>query len=152
MTVLDIVGRQAVRLAPLSHIANDTASQAFPRGVRAGGDISGDLIGPFANAVGIAEHIVWRYGAPLVRPSATVANWLPTALGLDLFDLVDVTSTQLHVSAKVMEIVGLTETVHRAAPDAEFIETVFQLQEAKVVAPFFTWDVSVWDGPDLWAY
>ena len=80
-------------------------------------------------------------------------NWLPTQFQIDLFDVVDVTSVQLKVSALKFEIVGMTERVNRA-PDnlAVHFVTVYQLQEQKVHAMFFTTDVSHLDGADLLAY
>jgi hypothetical protein len=148
-----VAGRQAVREPSVTHSADDLTSEALPRGIRAGPEISGDFVGAFASAIGISEHMVWRYGTPTKRPSLTVENWLPTQFQIDLFDVISFTSVQLKVSALKFEIVGLTERVDRA-PDnlAYHVVTTYQLQEQKVHAMFFTLDVSELDGADELAY
>lgn len=155
VTALSIEGRQAVRDPSFTYSSDDTASQAFPRGIRAGAEISGDFVGPKAEARGIAQHMTWRYGDPSLRPSATVENWLPIALEHDLFDTVAFTSAQLRATGVVFEMVGITEEWRRAptSPIAPHVITTYQWQQQKATVPLFRLDSSLLDGdPDVLAY
>ena len=141
VTVFAVYGDQAVRDPAQTHTANDLASQPLPRGIRAGPEINGDLVGAFASAIGISEHMVWRYGEPLKRPSVTIENWFG-GLAFDLYDVVSFTSAQLKVSTLAFEIVGLSETFSRAADNgAVFWSTTYQWQQRVDHVAFFTLDV-----------
>lgn len=156
---LRIAGRLVRRALPLTVKAEDPTSedQVTGYGVRTGVPLSGSLIGAQAAAQGICDAIVFRFAQPKKRPLMTVVNDFPTMLGLELYDIIDVTVAQLSVSAKVMEIVGLTGRANRAAetPDGplSLYEFDYQLQEATLQEPqeFFTSDVSTSDGPDVLA-
>lgn len=149
---LQIDGRQAVRDPSFTYTANDLPSQALPRGVRAGPEISGDFVGPKAEARGIAQHVVWRYGQATIRPQVVIENWLPVGFEIDLFDLISFTANQLTVSASVYEIVGLVEEINRAVDGAYHVVQTFQLQQHNTHVAFFTLDSSHLDGLDLLAY
>lgn len=151
-----LYGREAVREPEQTFTANDAGSQAFPRGVRAGPDISGDMVGVMASARGISQHLVFRYAGlplgdgltPMKRPSLTVVNWLPHALQTDLFDVYAFTSIQLQADGILFEVVGLDETVDRAPTVGDpYIATTYQLQEARLQTPvtWFTLDESALD-------
>jgi hypothetical protein len=108
ITSLHISGALAKRGNSVSAIEDDTASQAGARGIRAGPEISGDLVGVLANAQGIAAHIVWRYADPQFRPTATVINWIPDQFEIDLYDIVSITVAELQMTSRLFEVVGLT--------------------------------------------
>lgn len=147
VTKLLVRGRLAVRLLPQSATTDDPTSQTAPRGVRSGSEISGDYVGPLPAAQGMADHMVWRFANPMKRPSVTVHNWFPDMYERDLLDLVAATSTQLAVTARIFEIVGLTETSDCAHPDAIHHVIDYVLQESRVQEPtdWFTWDTTEWD-------
>ena len=146
VSVFMVMGDQAVRDPAQTHTANDLASQPLPRGIRAGPAISGDFVGPFAAAIGISEHMVWRYGNPLKRPSVTIENWFG-GLAFDLYDVVSFTSAQLKVSALAFEIVGLSETFSRAADSGAVLwSTTYQFQQRADHNRFFTLDTDPLDG------
>lgn len=135
---LSVIGRQAVREPEITHTALDTTSARLPRGVRAGPEITGDFVGPHALAVGISEHMVWRYANPTKRPSLTVENWLPTAFQIDLFDLITMTSVQLKATTIRFEITGLSEVADRAPSTGSGVHwvTTYQLQEARLQSSY----------------
>jgi hypothetical protein len=155
VTSLSIEGRLARRATAESYIADDLTSQAGPRGIRAGSDISGDWVGGIATAGGIAEHVVWRYGSPQYRPSVTIHNWLPEMFEVDLFDVITVTIAQLGMTARHFEVVGLTLEGRIAASAAvcHHILTLV-LQECRVQADpgWFILDTSLLNGTDILAY
>jgi hypothetical protein len=129
---LSVEGRLARRLPTESHEANDTTSQAAPRGIRAGGEIGNEYLGVIASAAGIAEHVVWRYGDPQLRPTLTIHNWFPTQFDLDLYDLISFTSTELGMTARLFEIVGVTHEGRVAATTVQHHVVTYVLQECKV--------------------
>lgn len=156
ITMFSLYGMEAVREPEQTYTAENADSQAFPRGVRAGPDIAGDMVGVMASARGIAQHLIFRYSGmpvgeelvPMKRPSLTVVNWLPDALERDLYDIVAVNSVQLRADGILFEIVGLNEQVNRAPNTGDvYIVTTYQLQEARLQTPFtwFTLDVSALD-------
>jgi hypothetical protein len=146
---LSIQGRLARRAPAESAIANDPASQAAFRGVRAGSDITGDWIGVLASARGLAQHVVWRYGNPQYRPTMTVEDSFPAQGDLDLYDTIAVTIDALGITGRLFEIVGLTHTVAQG-----LVSTVYVLQESRVQTDpgWFILDESLLDGTDILAY
>jgi hypothetical protein len=104
----------------------------------------------------MARHIVWRFGDNQYRPTLTVENWLPTQFSLDLFDRIAITSTQLGVTARIFEIVGLTHhCILAAATGAVHHVVTYTLQESRVqtATSWMTWDSTVWDdASEPWAY
>lgn len=151
---LSIEGSIARRLPDQSHIAEDLTSQGGSRGVRAGGDISGAYVGVLATATGIAEHVVWRYGNPQLRPTITVENWFPYMFDIDLFDIIAYTSTQQNVADRLFEVVGLTHESDVAATNAVHHTVTYVLQECRVQSDpgWFILDTSTLDGDDVLAY
>jgi hypothetical protein len=151
---LTIEGSLARRLPDESHVANDATSQALPRGVRAGADISGPFVGGFAAARGIAEHVVWRYSDVQARPTITVVNWFPEMLEVDLYDVIAFTSGQLGLAARLFEVVGLTIDGRHGADLAVESEVTYTLQECRVQSDpgWFVLDLSLLDGTDVLAY
>jgi len=153
---LAVLGRLVVRGPAITVVEEDLTSSAPPRGVRSGPDIQGDFVGTIASARGMAQHIVWRYATPLLRPSITVANWLPNQFDLDLYDILSITIPSLDISAKLFEIVGLEHKGIMAAEAGKvYHESTFQLQESRVQSPkaWFTWDVDKWTtGPGVLGY
>lgn len=151
---LVITGRKVERGLEQGVVVDDLASQAPPRGIRAGADISGDLIGSHAAGFGLATHIVWRFASPQLRPSVSVQNWIPEQFQLDLLDLLDLTSGQLKEDARLFEIVGLQHHCDFASPEGVLHKTDYVVAESRVQTPttWFTWDTSVWDGDDNWSY
>lgn len=154
VTALSVEGSLARRLEQQSAQADDTTSQAAPRGIREGSEIGNEYLGVIASARGIAEHVVWRYGDPQLRPTLTVVNWLPTQFNLDLFDVISFTSTQLGMTAQLFEIVGLTHTAIVASSTIQYHTVTYVLQESKVQADpgWFILDSSLLDGADILAY
>lgn len=134
VTALSIEGRLARRLEQQSTVSDDTTSQAAPRGIRAGGEIGNEYLGVMASAVGIAEHVIWRYGNPQLRPTLTVENWFPEMFELDLYDVISFTSTQLGMTARLFEIVGLRHQANIAATSVQHHTVTYVLQECKVQA------------------
>lgn len=154
-TDLSIEGRLIRRAPEESYTANNfTSADVNARGFREGPEISGEYVGAMASAVGIAEHIVWRYGSPQLRPSLTVENWMPEMFQLDLYDTIAFTSSHLAMSARIFEIVGLTLTCELAAPTVQHHVATYQLQECKVQADpgWFVLDTSELDDTDILAY
>lgn len=131
VTQLAVNGQLARRLPQESYEENDTTSQSGSRGVRAGGEISGEYLGVLASARGIAQHVVWRYGNPQLRPTLTVENWFPTMFTLDLYDTISFTSTQLGMTAVIFEIIGLTHTADVAATTVQHHTVTYVLQESR---------------------
>lgn len=129
---LSVEGRLVRRAPAESYQKDDTGSQSNGRGVRAGSEISGEYLGVLAEARGIADHVVYRYASPQLRPTLTVENWLPDQFDRDLFDILAVTIAQLSMSARHFEIVGLTHTCDLAAPTAVHHTTTYVLQECAV--------------------
>ena len=163
LTALSITGYIVDRAPSATYSADDTASQALPRGVREAPEVGGDLAGPLVTAQGLADHVVWRFaGMPtrggVLRPTATVVNWLPHAFRWDLYDTLALTIAQLNTSARVFEVVGLSEVWTVAASAAQVsVTTAYQLQERRVQPgdgspTFFTLGTSVLDGADVLAY
>lgn len=154
VTQLSVEGRLARRLLAESHEANNTTSQDFPRGVRVGGELSSEYIGVIATARGLAEHVVWRFGNPQLRPTLTVTNWLPEQFELDLYDVIAFTSTQLKMDARLFEIVGLTHEGRHAATGVIEHLTTYVLQECRAQTDpgWFTLDSSELDGSDVLHY
>lgn len=158
VTSLDIFGHLVQRGSVESVVIDDTTSQAGSRGIRAGSELSGDYLGTLSTAKGFAQHIVWRFGNPLYRPTMKVVNWMPEQFDLDLFDRIAFTSSQLKVDARIFEIVGLTHHGVMAALENDnpvvYHETTYVLQESRVqeATQWFTTDVSTSDGPDKLAY
>jgi hypothetical protein len=155
VTGLSIEGRLARRGVAESHVADDLTSQAGPRGIRSGSEISGDWVGVLASARGIAEHVVWRYGSPQYRPTLTIHNWFPEMFEVDLYDVIAVTIAQLGMTARHFEIVGLTHE-GRIAASATVCHHILTLvlQECRVQADpgWFILDSSLLDGADVLAY
>jgi hypothetical protein len=147
---LVVEGRLARRLVAESVVEDNTASQAPPRGVRAGAPIAGDFVGVLASARGIASHVVWRYGDPQYRPTLTVEDWLPGMLEIDLYDILEVTIYQLGATLR-FEVVGLTITL---AKDALLPVVTYVLQQCRVQTDpgWFIVGTSLLDGPDVLAY
>jgi hypothetical protein len=112
---LTIQGSIARRAPAESWIADDLTSQALPRGVRSGSEISGEYVGTLSAARGIAEHVVWRYATPQTRPTITVENWLPYQYQVEIGDLIAYTSPQLGVTSVLFEVVGITHDGNLAA-------------------------------------
>lgn len=163
VTSLHIEGYIVDRAPSASYTADDAASQALPRGVRAGPEIGGDMAGPLATARGLADHMVWRYAdmpghKGVIRPTATLANWLPWAFRVDLYDVVSVTSAQLRATARLYEVVGISERCDRAvAGGPVYWTTTLTLQERRLqtgdTTSFFTLDTSaLTTGTDVLAY
>lgn len=154
VTRLTVEGSLARRAPDQSYIADDPVSQALPRGTRSGPDITGDYVGTLASARGLAEHVVWRYADPQVRPTLTVTNWLPYQFDLDLFDLIQFSSTQLGVSDRLFEIVGLTHEGRHAGANAIEHVTTYVLQECRVQSAtnWFTTDTHAPDGSAITGY
>lgn len=133
VTHLSIEGRLARRFPAESYEANDSTSQGSPRGIRAGMEIANEFVGSFPSAVGLADHIIWRFANPQLRPSLTVKNWLPQQFNRDLYSIIDVTSPELKMDARLFEIVGLTHTGSFAASADEHLHiTDYVLQESRV--------------------
>jgi hypothetical protein len=154
ITALSIEGRLARRPPQESYIADDLTSQAAPRGIRAGSEIGGEYLGVLASARGIAEHVVWRYADPQLRPGATVENWFPDQFDRDLYDNLGFTSSQLKMAGQVFEIVGLQHHGVIAAEHVQYHTTDYVLQESKVQADpgWFILDSSLLDGSDQLSY
>ena len=155
VTQLSVEGRLARRSAAETYQADDAASQAGVRGVRSGSDISGDYLGTLASARGIAEHVVWRYGSPQLRPTLTVENWIPEQFEIDLFDTIAVTSPQLSMTARLFEVVGLTHEGRLAASAAvNHHVTTYVLQELPIQSDpgWFMLDSSLIASADMLAY
>jgi hypothetical protein len=154
VTSVVVEGTLARRGLSERYVVNDTASQAVPRGVRAGSELTGDLLGIGVSADGMARHIVWRFASPLARPDLTTHNWFTEQFSLDLMDVIAVTSTQLSVTGRLLEIVGLTHRGNHAGANAIHHVAEYQLQECRIqtATSWFAWDVSVWDGAHLLAY
>jgi PKD repeat protein len=159
VTDLDITGYLVQRGSTESVVIDDDASQAEPRGVRAGPDLTGDYLGTLTSAKGFAEHIVYRFAGPLYRPTITVVNWIPEQFDLDLFDRISVTVTQLSITARIFEIVGLTHHTDLAALDGDdnpvvLHTTTYVLQECREQTDpgWFILDDSLLDGADVLAY
>lgn len=154
VTTLSVEGSLARRAPDESFVASDPVSQALPRGVRSGSDISGDYVGTLASARGLAEHIVWRYSDPQVRPTVTVTNWLPEQFDLDLFDVVEFNSSQIGVANRLFEIVGITHEGRHAGTNAIQHTTTYVLQECRAQTDpgWFVLDSSLLDGTDILAY
>lgn len=154
-TLLRIRGNEVVRGDVQEFVADDLTSQALPRGVRAGSDITGDYVGVLAMARGIAQHVVWRYGTPQLRPTLTIENWFPDMFERDLYDVIDVTSLNLGSDAVLFEIVGLTHVGHIASPTVVHHTVTYVLQECRVQTDpgWFILDSSHLDpGTDVLAY
>jgi hypothetical protein len=139
ITGLSVEGRMVRRGVDETYTADDTASQAGPRGVRAGPDITGPMVGSLATARGIAGHVVWRYGSPQYRPTLTVVNWIPEQFEIDLYDTIAVTIGELSMTDRIFEVVGLTHECDLAAVDADgnpvvSHTTTYVLQECRVQA------------------
>lgn len=154
VTSLSVEGRLARRLEQQSAQSDDTTSQAGQRGIRAGTEIGNEYLGVIASAKGIADHVVWRYGNPQLRPTLTVENWLPTQFDLDLYDVISFTSTQLGMSARLFEIVGLTHTGNIASSSVQHHTVTYVLQESKAqVDPgWFVLNSSLLNGAAILAY
>lgn len=141
VTSLKVTGSLMRRGEDVAYVADDEDSQAGTRGVRAGGDIGPQFVPVLAYAEGIAKHVVWRYATPQLRPTLTVANWIPEQFEIDLYDTIAVTIAEGDLSARLFEVVGLT---HEAsfAPNASSHHHVstFVLQECRVQdADDFPW-------------
>jgi PKD repeat protein len=151
---LSVEGRLVRRLPSESHVADDTVSQAAPRGIRAGSEIGNEYLGVIASAAGIAQHVVWRYGDPQLRPTLTIHNWFPEQFDLDLYDLIAFTSAQLDMTDRLFEIVGLTHEADLAAEEAQHHVVTYVLQECKVQADpgWFILDTSELDSAAILAY
>jgi hypothetical protein len=159
VTALSVEGRLVRRGVDESYTANDTASQAGPRGVREGPAITGDFAGSLATARGMAGHVVWRYGSPQYRPTLTVVNWLPEQFEVDLYDVIAVTIGELAMTARHFEVVGLTHECDLAAVDADgdpvvSHTTTYVLQECRVQSDpgWFRVGLSLLGGTDKLAY
>lgn len=152
---LSIEGRLVRRLPNETYEANDTTSQAVnARGMRNGSDIGNEYLGVLAEARGIAGHVVWRYGSPQLRPTLDITNWMPYMFQLDLYDTIAFTSTQLGMSARIFEIVGITLEGLIASSSVQHHTVRYVLQECKVQSNphWFTWDSSNWNGTDVLQY
>jgi hypothetical protein len=137
VTALTVEGSLARRAPTESYLANGTASQAGARGVRSGGDITSDFVGTLASARGLAEHVVWRFSNPQVRPTLTVTNWMPEQFQVDLFDVISFTSPQIMGTAtRLFEVVGLTHEGIRAADDSVEHRTTYVLQESRIQSAY----------------
>lgn len=155
VTALSVEGRLARRLPSESYLADDLTSQAAPRGIREGGEIGNEYLGVMASAGGIAEHVVWRYGTPQLRPTLTVENWVPSQFDRDLYEIISLTSTHLGLTNRLFEIVGLTHEGHRAASTSVYHHvTRYVLQECKVqtATSWFTLNSSLLNGAHTLAY
>lgn len=157
VTGLLIQGALARRAQDDSYVADDTVSQAGTRGVRAGSDIGPQFVGSLATARGIAEHVVWRYGNPQLRPTVTVENWIPEQFDIDLYDIVAGTTSMGDLDAVLFEVVGLTHDGYLAAStSARYHVTTYVLQECRVQDaadfPWFVLDTSLLDSADVLAY
>jgi PKD repeat protein len=155
ITALHIEGSIAKRALPESYVKDDaTGSQDAPRGIRGGTDIRDDYVGTIASARGLAEHVVWRYADPKYRPTLTVENWMPQMFDLDLFDLLAVTSSQIGVTGRIFEIIGVTHTCYRASNNGVHHVVDYELVESRVQSPkdWFTLDVSELDSSHVLAY
>ena len=155
ITSLSIEGSLARRGVDESVVVDDTTSQAAPRGVRSGSEISGDFVGVIANAQGIAAHMVWRYATPQFRPTLTVVNWLPYQFEIDLYDVIAVTIAELGMTDRLFEVVGLThECSFAPSADANSHMATYVLQESRVQTDpgWFVLDTSQLDGADVLAY
>jgi PKD repeat protein len=158
VTQLDIQGNLVQRGSTESVVIDDLTSQALARGIRAGPDLSGDYLGTLTSAKGFAQHIVWRFGNALYRPTMVVENWFPTQFDLDLYDRISLSIAELSITDRIFEIVGLTHHGIVAALDGTtpvaYHTVIYTLQESRVQTPttWFTLDVSELDGPDLLAY
>jgi hypothetical protein len=159
VTSFDVTGYLVQRGSTESVVVDDLTSQAEPRGVRAGSDLTGDYLGTLTSAHGFASHIVWRFGNHLYRPTMTVENWMPEMFDMDLFNRISLTIAELSITGRIFEIVGLTLTSDLAALDANGNPVVhhtatYVLQESRVQEPFgwFILDDSLLDDTDVLAY
>ena len=154
VTALSLEGPLARRAPSESYVANNTTSQGGSRGIRSGSDVSGDYVGVLASARGLAEHVVWRFGSPQVRPTLTVQNWFPYQFDLDLFDLISFSSTELGVTSRLFEIVGLVHEGNHAGSVAIHHTTTYTLQECRVqtATNWFQTDVHAPDGSAITGY
>lgn len=137
VTELSIEGSQVVRDSKVTlsgdYVAEAGPSQAKYR-VRAGSDLSGDLLGAQATAQGIVDHIIFRYAArPLKRPSIHVENWFPTMFTLNPYDILAVTIAAVSASAVKFDIVGISEHCDMAADAGPILHAIdFQLSESRI--------------------
>lgn len=126
-------------------VTSDNLPEAAPSqsayGVRAGGDLSGDLLGARASAQGIVDHIVWRFAGPLARPAVTVENWQPQMYGVEVGDVIALTVAQLDISAKKFDVIGIRGFCRTAASATVNHWTItYQLSESRIQdtsSPFF---------------
>jgi PKD repeat protein len=161
VTLLNIEGNLVERGSTESVVIDDLTSQSLARGIRAGPDLSGDYLGTITSAKGFAQHIVWRFGNALYRPTMTVLNWMPEMFDLDLCDRISLSIAELSITDRIFDIVGLTLHSDLAALADDGVTPVvlhdatYVLQESRVQTPttWFTWDVSDWDdSASPWAY
>jgi len=134
VSALSVQGRLARRAPQESVVSDNRDSQEAPRGIRAGSDIDGEYLGVLAEARGIAEHITWRYGSPQARPELVLENKFPEMFERDLYDNLDLTSTQLALSGFLFEIVGVAHEGIVASAAVKYHRTTYVLQESRVQA------------------
>lgn len=157
---LSIEGSQVVRDSAVT-LSGDYVTEAAPSQaryrVRAGSDLSGDLLGAQATAQGMVDHIIWRFAPrPLKRPSMTVVNWIPEMFTLNPYDLIAATIASVSASGVKFDIVGLTETCDMASETGPTVhhEITYQLQESRIqgTMDWFVLDNSALNGPDPLGY
>lgn len=153
VTALSVSGRQLIRLDPVLVEASDAASRAA-YGERQGPSVSSDLITSEGAAEAIANYHIWAEANPRKTPSVTIYNRLSTLLPLDLFDVVTLTVSQLDVSARRFEIVGIHETWQRAA-SASMVLVAFTLDLRETpnqsALSLLTFGTSLYGGTDGFA-
>ena len=132
ITRLDVTG-SSLRRGDLQTVrSEDTASQAIYE-IRAGGDVSTDLIGQPGAAKAVTDYLIWKFADPLKRPSLARAAkgtaTITSILDRDLFDVITLTVDRLHVVSRRFEIVGLRGTAVPKAANVPFYEVTYELQE-----------------------
>lgn len=156
ITALDVTG-SSLRRGDLQTVRSEDLTSQAAYGVRAGGDVSTDYIGQPGAAKAVTDYLVWKFAEPLKRPTVTRAGkdatTIASLLERDLFDVITLTVDRLDLVARRFEIIGLTGEIRPKSSTAPFYQISYELQETPNQAPvdYWVWDISSWDGPDLWA-
>ena len=153
VTGLVVTGLAAIEPSTAIMVAEDTNSANVYGVIREAPPVDAEYIGSLAQAQGLADHIVFRSAAPRTRPTIQTINDVGKTLTNGMHDVIGLSLTDLSISNRRYEIVGINGNIERDPTDTAsklwtfdwtLLETPYQTNVG-----LFVLDTSATNGTDI---